>query len=66
MCARVCACVRERVCLRIHFPVLTISKLVYLCLRPNVSIKHFIKTRTVMFDMHFKSLKGQRKPFLNY
>lgn len=56
MCVGVCVCI----------PVLKNSKLVYLGLRLNVGIKYFIKTRTVMFDMHFKSLKGQRKLFLNY
>lgn len=41
-----------------YTPVLTTSELVYLCLRLKVHIKLSIKTRTVMFDMYFKSLKG--------
>lgn len=45
-------------------PVLTTSQLVYLCLRLNVSIKHSIKTRTVMFDMHFKKPKRPESPSL--
>lgn len=50
----------------IFIPVLPTSELVYLCLRQKVHIKLSIKTRAVMFGTYFKSLKGQRKPFLNY
>lgn len=38
-----------------YTPVLTTSELVYLCLRLKVHIKLSIKTRTLMFDMHFNA-----------